>query len=644
MGYQVPAFGEKDLDDRKWLLKEAHDICQQTIKDFPNTVASTNCYGLLSQILHKDLSLETEMVNLPDQPFLAKLTYRNLSKVYLKTIPFDQNKRAAFEKLRNERDWKNKAIEFLNKCEATKTWQVSLPDEGDYHRHSTELKMDALPIGQYAIVISENENFQAGDNGAVGYLFTNVSNLGYWERRGEGNGTEFVVFNRNSGKPIESATVEFWVQSYNSVFRKYEKKKKGTKTTDADGFVKSDLKEREDRNFSIRVKHAGDELITDQNFYNSIYRNNARPYQQTQFFIDRGIYRPGQTVYFKGIALNFDLERMPTILKNEKVTVTFRDANYQESAKLDLQTNEYGTFSGQFVTPRGGLLGNMQIVSSIGGNAKSFRVEEYKRPKFEVTFEPIKESYRINDKVKVTGKAMAYAGNQIDGAQVTWRVVRETRFPWFWWGRGRMPWSGETMEVAHGTATTDENGLFNIDFTAIPDRNIPVENKPEFNYTIYADVTDITGETQSNQTYMKVGYISMTLDVPIAKQINVDSLQKLKLVTQNLNGEFEPAKGTIKVELLKAPNQIYIDRYWGNTDKRSMTEVEFKKDFPQYAWNNENKPENWPAAKTVLSENFDTEQSKEVSLPKIKWQPGWYAITVNTEDKYGEKVELKKTL
>ncbi|MEZ4953457.1 MAG: MG2 domain-containing protein [Saprospiraceae bacterium] len=639
--YQVPAFGQEDLDDRKWLLKNAHDLCQQTVKDFPNSVGASNCYSLLSQILRKDMSLETEMVNLPAQPYLSKLTYQNLKKVYLKTIRFTQSKRDEFEKLRNERDWQQKSIEFLNKCEAVKKWSVDLPDEGDFHQHAIELKMDKLPLGQYAIVVSENENFQGGD-GAVGYLFTHISNLGYWERRGDGEGTEFVVFNRNSGQPIKDATVEFWVQSYNSVFRKYEKKKKGTKQTNADGFVKADFTDREDRNFSIRIKYADDELVTDQNFYNNFYRNEARPYQQTQFFLDRGIYRPGQTVFFKGIALNFDNKRMPTIIKNEKVTVTFRDANYQETATLDLRTNEYGTFSGQFTTPRGGLLGNMQIVSSIGGNAKSFRVEEYKRPKFEVTFEPITESFRLNDKVNVVGKATAYAGNQIDGAQVTWRVVRETRFPWYWWGWGRMPWMGETMEIAHGTSTTDENGLFNIDFTAIPDNKIAAKTKPEFSYTIYADVTDITGETQSNQTEVKVGYIAMQLDVPVPNQVNVDSLKKLQLVTKNLNGEFEPAQGTIKIDLLKAPEQIYIERYWGATDKRSMTEAAFKKDFPQFAWTNENQPENWLTAKTVLNETFDTEKSKEVILPKTKWQPGWYAITVNSKDKYGEKVELKK--
>ncbi len=640
-GYQPPTFGGPDLDDRKWQLKKAHDLAQQVIKEFPGSVAASKCRSLLNQILRKEMAMQAEMVNLPGQPFLTKFTYRNLAKVHLKVIPLTQSDREKFEQLRGKPNWQEKSVEFLTQRKATETWSVDLPDDGDFRRHAVEIKVNPQPLGLYAIVISENEDFEGG-KGAVGYLFAQVSDLGYWERKGDGNGSEFVIFDRNSGKPIKGATVEFWVQTYNSIFRKYEKKKRDTQISDEDGFVKHRLREKEDHNFSIHIKKGADELIVDQSFYSNHYRSEPKPYEQTQFFLDRGIYRPGQTVYFKGIALNLDEKQMPTILKNKYVSVELRDANYQRVSKIELRSNEYGTFSGQFVAPRGGLLGNMQLVSSIGGNSKSFRVEEYKRPKFEVAFEPIKESYRLNDKVKVTGKATAYAGNQIDGADVKWRVVRQTRFPWYWWKWGRSPWNGETMEIANGTAKTDENGQFKIEFPALPDLKIPAENKPEFTYTIHADVTDVTGETRSSQSYVRVGYIALQVDIPLANQQNLDSLKKLDLVTKNLNGEFEPAKGTIKIELLKSPDQIYIDRYWGATDRRSMTESAFKKAFPQFAWNRENEPPNWKVERTVLDQKFDTEKSTEVILPKSKLKPGWYAVTLNTQDKYGEKVELKK--
>ncbi|HHM21457.1 MAG TPA: hypothetical protein ENJ20_05480, partial [Bacteroidetes bacterium] len=507
--------------------------------------------------------------------------------------------------------------------------------------HSVEVKLEALPMGRYAIVVSENKNFD-GNQGQVGYLITHVSNIGFWKRSGDGSGTSFVVFNRQSGAPVEKAEVEFWVRSYNSITHRYQYKKRETRLTDADGFVTAPFHSGTNRNFSIIIKKDGDVLTLDRHFYNDYYTSEKHGYQRTVFFLDRGIYRPGQTVYFKGIALYFDTEQMPAILKGQPVTVTLRDANYQEVSKLELRTNQYGTFSGQFVTPRGGLSGNMQIVSSIGGNAKSFRVEEYKRPKFEVKFEPPNKSYRLNDTVVITGSARAYAGNKIDGARVSWRVVRQTRFPWYWSPWRWMPRQSETMEIAHGTTITGENGQFELAFPALPDNSIGADKKPLFDFTVYADVTDITGETQSNQTTVKVGFISMEIDVPVEKQMNLDSLNKLTLITKNLNGEFEPAKGSIKLERLKTPNHIYIDRYWQPADRRVMAEADFRKNFPHFPWTNENHPEAWPVQRSILKENFNTDISKEILLPKSKLQPGWYAITVLTKDRYGEKTELKK--
>ncbi|NJK83108.1 MAG: hypothetical protein HC912_04095 [Saprospiraceae bacterium] len=204
------------------------------------------------------------------------------------------------------------------------------------------------------------------------------------------------------------------------------------------------------------------------------------------------------------------LNKKPTILANEKVVITFYDVNYQEVSNLHLTTNEYGTVQGSFVAPNNGLLGQMQLKSSAGNSSKFFSVEEYKRPTFEVKFEPIKEAYRLEDLVKVNGSAQALAGNNIDGAKVQYRVVREMRYPWLPWWRGyRFPSAGASMEITNGTTTTDANGQFLIEFKAIPDYSADAENKPEYYYTVYADVTDIAGETRSSQTSVTVGYIAL---------------------------------------------------------------------------------------------------------------------------------------
>ena len=139
-------------------------------------------------------------------------------------------------------------------------------------------------------------------------------------------------------------------------------------------------------------------------------------------------------VYFKGLVLDHTTDgKNQKIVPNQKRNITFYDANRQKVADVSVTSNEYGSFKGSFTAPSGGLLGQMYLEDSQSGSTKYFRVEEYKRPKFEVIALPIKESFEINDSVKVQGHAKAYAGNNIDGAKVTYRVVRQARFP-YWLG------------------------------------------------------------------------------------------------------------------------------------------------------------------------------------------------------------------
>ena len=244
------------------------------------------------------------------------------------------------------------------------------------------------------------------------------------------------------------------------------------------------------------------------------YRKPA-PSTRTVFFLDRSIYRPGQTLFFKGLVFQSD-EKDPRVMTRQKYTVTFYDVNHQVVAKQEVVTSDYGTFNGSFVTPSSGLTGQMHL--QINDNRSStayFSVEEYKRPKFEVKFEPVKGSFKLGETIKAAGQAQAYSGASIDGATVTYRVVREARFPWWWWcWYGYYP-ASPRMEIANGVATTDAEGKFTIEFKAIPDESVDKKSEPIFNYTLTADVTDINGETHSGQTSVSVGYKSLVLGVTI---------------------------------------------------------------------------------------------------------------------------------
>ncbi len=616
-------------------LKKALEICEDAIKRYPESYGGIQCKNLKQQILRKSISHNVEKVNPTNQAILTKISYRNIKKVWVKSIKLTKGEQ-------QELNDKNtiQRLAFLKKQDALKTWSLDLPDQDDYQEHSLEFEVDAQENGIYYFLISDSQNF----TGHTIYSHTYVSNIAFLNRY-ETNGQAFYLADRGTGKPLEGVKAQLYVRKYNSQKRKYEYNEAGSFTSDEDGFLLATSKDRQNRNFRIKFNHNDDELYLDDSYYHYYYGDRGNnSYSTTTFFTDRAIYRPGQTVYFKGIVLNVGTDRIPKIKSNYSTTVQLMDANYQKAAEVKVTTNEYGTFSGTFTAPSSGLLGNMTIKDISNNNQKNFRVEEYKRPKFEVEFKPVTESYRLNDKVKITGFAKAYAGSNIDGAKVTYRVVRQTRFPyWSWWRWGWYnPWQREDMEITNGDTVTDEKGEFLIEFDAIPDKSIPKDKKPEFTYKVLADVVDITGETHSGESMVKVGYIALNADITVPEQMNQDSIGTLKLSTLNLNGEFEQAKGTVKIQALESPDRIYKTRFWSKPDQYVLQEADFKKSFPNYAFKDEDEVSKWGKGQTILSENFDTQNKKEISLKGKKWPAGKYQVTLNTEDKYGEDIEVIK--
>jgi uncharacterized protein YfaS (alpha-2-macroglobulin family) len=638
----------------QWDWKKAHFACQQATEKYANTFAGKQCAAMMNQIEQKTLNLQLEQVNLPNKPLLLLAEYRNIENTFLKVIRFNDQRRDALKNAIQEerRRNNNQVLNYLNSLPTIQQTSNYLKEVGDYRQHTTELILEGLPLGEYCVMIGSKSNFSK-TNGAVGYAMTRVSEMGHWYRRNNSGNDEFTVFNRQNGQPMRGVEAYFAGIDYNTTNRQEEIAKYGKSVlTDENGMVTlPDFNEKRqnlrNRNqYVVLFKNGKDTLFLNDQYSNYIYDRNPRMQQVTHFFLDRAIYRPGQTVYFKGIAIETGTDRMPSILTNKKVTVTFRDANYQEVAKQELQTNEYGTFNGNFTAPQGGLLGRMTIQSSIGNSSKLLRVEEYKRPKFEVDFEPITGSFKLDETVKVTGKAVAFAGNNIDGASVKYRVVREVRFPWmpwWYWRGGYNPWSSQSQQIATGEAVTDAEGKFDIEFVAQPDRSVPTDKKPEFIYTVTADVVDITGETHTGTQRVKVGTVALQIDVPLAGQINADSLKKLTISSLNLNGEFEAATGTILIEKLKTPETVFVKRFWQKPDNQMITESKFKKSFPNMAYGEEDEMQNWKVERTVFETKFDTGvENTKVLETFVLFETGQYVLTIKTKDRFGTKVEKIK--
>ncbi len=616
----------------QFILGTAVSVAEKAIEKYPNSFGAKNCQALLAQIKRKQLTLDTELVYLPNEAALAKISYRNLEKVYLKLIPITYDEKEILQQKRN-----NERLSYLNRLKPSKIWAEMLPQVGDYRQHSVEIKIDPQQFGLYILMVSDTEKFTEAKH-SVNYAIFHVSNLSYLHWNNSGNPI-LAITHRKTGAPLADVNATFYFQNYNPSIRRSEWKKQKSYTSDAQGFVMPKSLDS-NKNYRVHLKKDEDELRLDDGVNNRYYEHSTNAYEQTHLFLDRAIYRPGQTVYFKALVLNIDKKSMPSILPNKKVKVTFRDANYQEISTLDVVTNEFGTVNGSFTAPASGLLGQMTIETSTNGY-KSFRVEEYKRPKFEVSFEDNKESFRLGDKITVKGLAKAFAGNVIDGAEVQYRVVRNVRYPyWEYWRRGSQPSS--SMEIINGKTKTNEKGEFEVEFELIPDKKIAPKLKPTFSYTITADVTDITGETQSSTNVVRAGYIGMNASINVPQKAAIDSLTSWEISTKNWSDQAVPAKGLVKITELKTPKTVFINRYWSAPDQHILSEEAFKTAFPNYAFKKEHEIQNWAKGKEVLSQQFDTEKSKTIDLSAINWKTGAYKVHLKTSDTYGNKIEVER--
>ncbi len=623
-------------NDYQWENKIALQICDEAIKKFPGSFGANECLSLKNEILNKSLEIKTEEVVLPNKPNKALVSAKNVSSLYLRII------KPGWDFNRKQFDSDEKYMKHILSEKPIYEWEVNLKDEQDFQLHKMEIKLPALDLGYYILIASPTKDFRLVNN-IVTYQGIGVSNISFLERQQNYNEQkqEFIVLHRETGEPIKNAKVQIIQREYNYKTYRYESKKAELITTDENGMFNIPSPKSDYRYFSFQIYNGNDRLNTDKEYYH--YRNyasNKYDITETHFFTDRAIYRPEQTIYFKGIKISSNAERTnPQLIKNSRVTVTLYDYNSQVVAEQELQTNEYGSFSGSFTAPQGVVTGQMYISDGYGN--KYFSVEEYKRPKFEVKFEPVEGTYKLGEKINVKGKAMAYAGSNIDGAKVTYRVVRKTYFPYrWWWGWNYDRWSNNAMEITNGEILTKEDGTFDIDFTAIADKQVPEKYKPSFAFTVYAEVTDINGETHSASTTVNVGYNAMLLSVNIPQDLSQNHRNKFPISATNLNYRPVNVNGRISIYKLKSPTSYFVARKWDQPDKHELSREEYYKLFPNEMYADENNKTKWPKDKKVFEMFFDTKQKDSISLTDLsKWETGEYVMEATCTDSFGEEVK-----
>ncbi len=622
-------------------IKRARELCEAAYQKFPKSEGGINAQNLLKEILQPSLKLETEKVNVPGLPFRTLISYKNTKAVYFRLIKTSKEE----IKKTNGRDY-DKTWKDIVALKPIKIWSVALPDLQDYQRHSAEIKIDGLPAGMYYILSSLDESFSVQKN-IIAKQLTYITNISLLHN----NDNDYYVLNRDNGQPLNNAQVQVWLSKYNYTTSQNEDIKAENYTTDKNGLFK--LKKTKDyRNINFQIKYAGEELFLDDNNYNNYYNSFEQPDKVepvTFLFTDRSIYRPGQTIFFKGIVLKKGSKANETaILPSFNTTIQLKDANGQKVSEVQLVTNEFGSYNGSFKLLEGTLNGQFSLYDTTSETSQYFNVEEYKRPKFFVDVQKPKGTYRLLDSIKITGTAKAYAGNNIDGAKVSYSVMRKVRYP-IWWdgdyplfGRKFSPpgRQGGQMEITNGEAVTDAKGEFHITFKALPDESIDKKSQPTFYYEVNADITDINGETRSGNAFVAVAYQMLQLEINVPEKLSIDSLKTITIKSTNLNGIEEKTTATVTIQQLKTPSKVFRERYWQQPDQFVMSKDEYYGYFPYDVYRDEDKVKNYEVAGKVYEKLNSTNTAVAIKGADLK--SGWYKIVATTKDKYGEEVKAEK--
>ena len=608
---------ENNIEDSTYFdnYKKAKAMCEEAIAKFPKSQGAKNCENLIKRIEEPQIDITLKSVQLPNEAIPAVLEYKNTTAPYYRIVKVSEKE---LSKLNNMQ--KEDLLKELNKKMPVAEQELILAAETDHRSHSTLIALPALEEGIYYLIATTKQGIKSEDKTLV--LNFQVSNLGYIVDQKDEKMT-VVTVDRKTGKTVEGVTVELYRREWDYKAREHKTIVLATMKSDKNGRAVLDGKVKGDNSFGINLRKDNDNLLSEGYFrLNEQYRNNNEVYE-TKLFTDRAIYRPGQTVYFQGITTRRQGEDLSLVNKySEKVS--FRDANWQEITSANFTTDEYGSFSGSFVIPTDRLNGVFHLNANRG--SVTIRVEEYKRPTFEVTFERPKEQYKLNQEVTVRGDVKAYAGFGLDDVEYTYRVVRKTSFPWrcWWWWYPVV----DDEQITHDKARTDENGKFAITFNLKPSKTIAPEKQPMFTYEIEVTATSKQGETHANTYSIRAGYNEIAISTDLPRTIEKSDIGKYQITVSNLS--WQPAKSRISRKIYRYDDLAKINyfdamQHLEVLDRQLHSDEQLNKLFPEYSFYDKQ-------TKTLVDEATINVDDKAKFLEGKTLESGNYVVELKSLD------------
>ena len=553
---QIAEFPQEDSVKRVDKTKELNDLLQKTIQSFPKNERVSVLENRLMQLTQPEFQVSGNSTFAPKSEKKITVTYKNIdkltAKLYKLSSPFSVTERL-YGAYRSKPEQKTFVKDII----------FSLPQKTAYLQGKAEANIDISEYGIYKL-----EFDYPGKNKSEEYLqddyYFSVSGLAVFSRSSAKNKYDFFVVDRTTGEPAKNAKVNIYKRTYTANDYKFSLTK--TVSTNNAGFAEYIIDgyntSEPNRDLFYQAVSGNDNGSTLNQLPWGNYQyeeNRERTSENAHIYTDRSLYRPGQTVFFKAIATTTTGGKSQVAV-GKSLEFILRDANGQDVSKQTLKTNEFGSVSGEFVLPQGALSGHFNIRTRGGGI--SFRVEEYKRPTFEVSFDKIEKTYKFGEEITLMGKAENYSGVKLQNANVSYRITRQQS----WWWR----WGGPPEHFAEGIATTDENGQFKITFT--PQRTDETSSSRSiYTFNVEATVTDVNGETQVGNYSVTVGDVSMILNIEMPDKFEKSSAEKILISAKNLDGNDIKASGTYQVFSLQENDSVNTQVLQGNFETGEQT-------------------------------------------------------------------------
>lgn len=506
-------------------IADMYNLLQKTIAKFPNHKRIGGLKNRLSGITQAQFTITSNRAFTPNSQKTFNIEYRNLKLLRAKLYKLESP--IASYSLNYDEDIKVKKS-FV------KNIDIPLQSKEPYIFNRDSFLVDIETPGAYRLEFDMDKKMTSARE--AHYYFT-VTDVASFARATSSSKYEVFVVDRTTGKPKKGAKVNFYQRT-----NKYSNTQPVLVATVPvnDMGLATYEKESEDSNSSIFYQATVDNdngmLLTQLG--NTIYRPSTpekdKEVTTRHIFLDRSLYRPGQTVYFKSISAQTQNNKSK-VLEGDKVEFSLIDANNQEVSRKTLTTNSFGATSGEFVVPVGLMSGNFSIRTKEG--SVYFRVEEYKRPTFEITFDKIDKSYKFDEPVELKGKVESFSGVPIQDAEVSYNITRQKSM---WWR-----WIENSEQYENGAVATDDKGGFVINFT--PKSYDEPDNRFLYTFNVEVTVTDINGESQTASYPVRVSNISMHINIEMPSMLEKHSEEKIIIEATNLDGNKINTRGSYKV-------------------------------------------------------------------------------------------------